>query len=83
MGRQGSWFCFSCDFNEAESNKTLLDCVFVSVPALSVMSVGTCTVVTWWGSSVGQDGGSHDGLGYVCQSIADFMFLLLKHSFPN
>lgn len=46
-GRQeeGKLVCFSCDSNKAECNMTALGYAIASVPALSVMSVGTCTVV--------------------------------------
>lgn len=61
----------------------LLDYVFVSVPALSVMSVGTRTVVAWWGSSVGQDDSSHDGLGYVLPKHSRFRVSFIKTLIPK
>lgn len=83
QGSQGSCFVFHAALIKQTPTCLLLEYVSVSGPALWVMSVGTHTVVLLGGSSVGQDKGSHDGLGYVLPNTADFMFLLLKRSFPN
>lgn len=82
-GEAGKLVYFSCDFKKQNPTWLLLDRAFVSMPALSVMSVGTCTVVAWWGSSVGQDDASHDGLGYILPKHSQFHVSFIKTLIPK
>lgn len=81
--RWGSWFVFHVPVMKQNPTWVPLDYVFVSMPALSVMSMGTCTVVLWQGSSVGQDDGSQDGLGYVLPTHSWFHVSFIKTLIPK
>jgi hypothetical protein len=80
----GKLVCFSYDFNEADSNMTtfgLCLCLCASIVSDVSGNLHSCglgrdhlwaritVLMMAWGMS--------------CQSTTNFMFLLLKHSFPN
>lgn len=87
VGRRGrrwaSWFVFHVTLTKQNATWLLLGYVIVSVPALSVMSVGTCTVQWDRDQLWARRTACMMVWGMSCQSTADFMFLLLKHPFPN
>lgn len=81
--RWGSWFVFHVPLRKQNLTWLLLDFAFVSMPAL-----------LWCQWELAQLQCGRDYLwaramalmmvwGLSCQSIANFMFLLLKHSFPD
>ena len=82
-GRLWKLVCFSRDFKKQNQMWLRLDCAFVSVPAPLVMSVGTHAVVAWWGSSVGQDDGSHDGLVCILPKHSRFHVSFIKTLIPK